>query len=106
MPWPKNGLFKITPRGIKVYLRRNTWFNHICAFHPELSNWLHDILLAIEQPEAIYDYKGTCFSFSERRGKFIMLVYRIVGRAGRIKTAYAVLNPYVEVQGLNKVWPR
>ena len=108
MPWPRTGLYKTTPRGVRVFLRKNTWFNHICTSHPELKNWLDDILSTIEKPEGIYDDRGTLFSFrfSEKRGKYIMLVYRIVGRMGRIKTAYTVNDPFAQTRDLNKVWPR
>lgn len=108
MPWPKTGLFRVTPRGIRVYLRKITWFNHICANHPEIKNWLTDVLDTIEEPERIYEDRGTMFSFrfSERRGKFIMLVYHIVGKTGRIKTAYPVVDPYTQIKDMNKVWPR
>jgi hypothetical protein len=108
MPWPTKGLYGITPRGIRVYLSKNTWFNHICANHPELRNCLDDILKAISEPEAIYLDRGTHISYrySERRGKFIMLVYHIVGRVGKVKTAYAVMNPWIEVEKSIKVWPK
>lgn len=108
MPWPITGLYRITPRGFKVFLRKNTWFDHICIYHPELRNWLNAILLAIEKPERIYDDRGTLLSFrySEKRGKHIMLIYHIVGKIGRVKTAYTVDDPFAQTRGLNKVWPR
>lgn len=108
MQWPKKGLYRVTPRGFRIFLRKRTWYNHICASHPEIRNWLGDVLRAIEQPEGIYDDRGTLFSFrfSEKRGKFIMLVYSISGRVGKVKTIYAVIDPWPQVYGLNKVWPR
>ena len=109
MPWPKTGLYRVTPRGEKVFLGRYKWFNHICASHPELRNLLGDVLATIERPEGIYRERNTYFSFrySERRGKFIMLVYKVSSSSvGKISTAYAVMNPWVELEGCRRVWPR
>jgi hypothetical protein len=108
MPWPPQGLYADTPRRIRVYLRKNTWFNHICAYHPELNNCLDDVMNTISDPEAIYDDDGAYVSYrySEKRGKYIMVIYHIVGRVGRVKTAYAVNDPIPEIMECNKVYPR
>ena len=107
MPWPPRGLCTDTPRRMKIYLRKDTWFNHICAYHPELSNCLADVIKTISEPEAIYR-DGSAFisyRFSEKRGKFIMVIYHTVGRVGRVKTAYTVIDPIPEIMECNRVYP-
>lgn len=109
MIWPKTkaALWRYTPRGIKVFLKKTTWYDHICRGHVEMNNSLEDVIRALERPEATHAFKRDRFSYcySQRRGSFIMLVYKVSGRLGWVKTAYMVQNPYVEVEGYNRVWP-
>jgi hypothetical protein len=104
--FPRSGLFRITPRGKKVYLRKITWLDHIRTGHREVRNWIKEILLTLEIPEAIYDDKGTFISYRwlENKGKFLMVVYSLYGNTGRVKTAYTTLEVYKETRDWNKVW--
>jgi hypothetical protein len=112
MPWPEKGIYGIPPilRDVKVYLGKYKWFDHICANHPELHDCLRDVVMAITEPEAIYLDRGTHLSyrFSQKRGKFIWVVYHIVGRTGKVKTAYTSMTPWVEASdlGLNRLYPK
>ena len=107
MPWPSSGL--INPRNERIYLRQKTWFEHILRGHPELTNCLGDVILTIREPEAIYldsvKRSFRCFKFCEMSGIWIMIVYAVHRKRGRVKTAYKVINPWNETQHLNKVWP-
>jgi hypothetical protein len=112
MTWPldKDAIYRFSPRGIKVFLRRSTWFEHICDGHPEMHNCLKDVLLTLEAPEMAYEDgpHGYNYRYSEKVGSFIMLIFRVSrtgARIGWVKTAYLTQNPYVEVSGMNKVWP-
>jgi hypothetical protein len=98
---------KRDPRGTKVFLRKSTWYEHICHNHPEMHNCLEEVLNTIIHPERIYSYREHRFSFrySKKRGSFIMLIYKVSGKLGWVKTAYTVQNPYVEVEGYNRVYP-
>ena len=107
MEWPKSGLFEKTPRNEKIYLRKGTW-SHIRIGHPELWSCLREILETIKNPEAIHRDKTALRSYRwcQQIGKFIMVVYSIYrGRVGRVKTSYTVHNPYIEVEGLPRIWP-
>lgn len=108
--WPAGGLYRITPRGERVYLRKSTWFFHIVQSHPEMQNCLEALLETIREPEAIYRTKTgrktyLCYRFSERRGMWVVVIYGISGETGSIRTAYQVRNPATEVKGLNRAWP-
>jgi hypothetical protein len=109
MQWPENreAIWRYMPRGIRISIRRTTWQDHICLGHPELHNCLGDVLKAIERPEAVYQSGNTRYSYtySVKRGSFIMLIYKVNRNLGWVLTAYTVQNPYVEVEGLNRVWP-
>lgn len=111
MPWPKHlkAIVKRTPRGIRVFLNKFTWFEHICGNHPEVRNRLADVLITLEHPDETYAFRKNRYSFRYflKRGSFIMLIYRVApeGRLGRVKTAYCVVNPYLEVTGYSRVWP-
>ena len=109
MNWPTqlDAIVRKMPRGTRVFLRKSTWFDHICANHPELESCLADVLNTLTHPESIYQCRNERYSFrySQKRGSFIMLVYKISGTVGYVKTAYTLPNPYVEVEGLNRVWP-
>lgn len=111
MLWPKRlrAIVKRTPRGIRVFLNRLTWFEHICVNHPEVRNCLGDVLKTMEDPDETYTFRRNRYSFRYflKRGTFIMLIYR-VGRGkriGKVKTAYCAVNPYLEVKGYGRVWP-
>ncbi len=105
--WPRNGLFVKTPRGDRIYLRKATW-NHIKIVHRELRNSLFEILDTITKPEAIHqDIKRNSFRSYRRSdliGSFIMVIYQVSHGVGYVKTAYLVHNPYVEVEGLSRIW--
>ena len=110
MRWPRhlNAIVKRTPRGVRVFLNKTTWFDHICANHPEVRNRLSDVTKTLENPDETYSFRKNRYSFRYflQRGSFIMLIYRVGhGRIGSVKTAYAVVNPYVEVEGYSRVWP-
>jgi hypothetical protein len=98
---------KKDPRGAKVFLRKTTWEEHICSNHPEMYNCLEEVLHTLMHPEKIYSYRDHRFSFrfSRKKGSFIMIIYKISGTLGWVKTAYTVQNPYGEVEGYNRVWP-
>lgn len=107
MPWPRSGIHKMTPRGKKVFLSKRAWFRHIQVDHPELANQLDEVLKTIEEPEGIYLDRAAyvSFRFSEKMGINIMIVYRLAGDTGTVKTAYTTFNPYIEVKPLIRVWP-
>jgi len=105
--WPKfGGVYGITPRGNKVYLRKKTWYTHICTSHPEIRSWIEEVLETLEKPEAIYDDRGTFISYRwfNKKGKFLMVVYSIFGSTGSVKTAYSVIDYYSQTKNWNKVW--
>jgi hypothetical protein len=106
MPWPDAGL--INPRGETIFLRKETWFNHIYHGHPELRNCLGDVILAVREPEAIYKDKDrnafVCYKYGERSGMFIVVVYEMSSGTGHVKTAYTSPQPYIELAYLPKVW--
>lgn len=104
--FPRSGLFRITPRGKKVYLNKGTWYGHVSNSHREIRNWIKEVLLTLEKPEAIYDDKGVFISYRwfNNKGKFLMVVYSIYRNTGRVKTAYPTLEVYKETRNWNKVW--
>jgi hypothetical protein len=93
--------------GADVWLNRNTWSNHICLNHPEMKACLGDISDTLQEPDAIYFGNNTYFAYrwSERRGKFIMVLYTKNNRQGRVKTAYMTSDPESIVLGKIKVYP-
>jgi hypothetical protein len=107
MPWPNWGLCKTTPKGIRVFLRHDTWFNHIKVDHSELANYLGEVLETIEHPESVHADRNAyiSFRFSEKLGMYIMVVYSAGGHTSKVKTAYTSINPYIEVASLMRVWP-
>jgi len=99
----------ISKDGAEVWLNNNTWFNHICINHPELRNCLQEVLDTITEPIAIHKgQNNTYFAFrwSQKRGRFIFVLYHRKGKTGRVKTAYETPDPAPEVAGLIKVYPR
>lgn len=109
MQWPdrRDAFPVVAPRGIKVFLKKSTWFDHVCSGHPEMHDCLEDVLKTIRYPDEVYDFQRHRYSFRYclLRGTFIMLIYKVSGKLGWVKTAYTVLNPYLEVEGYNRVWP-
>lgn len=109
MQWPRklNAIVKRTPRGFRVFLNKITWFDHICVSHPEVRNRLGDVLKTLDNPDETYAFRKNRYSFRYylKRGTFIMVIYRVGHGFGRVKTAYDVVNPYVEVEGYRRVWP-
>ena len=107
MNWPRGGNFVITPRGNRIYLRKDTW-NHIKNFHPELKDSIMEILDTIREPEAIHQgiERNSFRSYrrSELIGSFIMVIYQVTHGSGRVKTAYLVHNPYAELRRLQRIW--
>src|SRR5665648_610685 len=89
-----------------VWLNKRIW-KHICEGHYEMRKCLPEIIETLKNPEAIYQsWNGTRFaySFSERKGKFIMVLYHRNNRQGRIKTAYATSDPDSGLKGMMKVY--
>lgn len=98
----------MTPRGKKIYLKKGTWLYHICDLHSELQSFRDEVLKTLEAPDAIYqDFNALrSFQFSERMGKFIIVVYHCEGKVGKVITSYtAVHNIYKEFKGLMRIWP-
>lgn len=109
MRWPRrlHAIVKYTPRGIRVFLNKTTWFDHVCVNHPEVSNRLDEVIKTLEKPDETYAFRKNRYSFRyfQRRGSFIMVIYGVGARVGRVKTAYSSVNPYVEVEGYSRMWP-
>lgn len=72
-----------------------------------MENHLGEVLDTIDQPDEVYYSQKHRYSFKyfPRRGIYLMLIYKVSGDVGYVKTAYIVPNPYVEVEGYNRVWP-
>lgn len=98
----------MTPRKARVYLGWDTWHNHIITFHSVLEGCELEVLNTIEHPELIYfdKYRNTFFNFmhSEEKGMWIVVVYTVHGKTGRVKTAYVGKNPYSQAVPYPKVW--
>ena len=90
-----------------VWLNKKTW-NHIIEGHKEMRKCLPDIINTLKNPEAIYmGFNDTRFAYtySEKKGKFIMVLYHRKGGIGRVKTAYATSDPDSVIKGMMKVYP-
>ena len=106
-PDPKYSYALNAPRGIRVFLNKSTWFDHICRGHAEMEKCLGEVLDTIDRPDEVYYYQKHRYSFKYfmTKGCYVMLIYKVSGNVGWVKTAYILPNPYVEVQGYNRVWP-
>lgn len=106
--WPRGGLFVMTPRKKKIYLKVRTWIHHIIENHPELRNFRDEVLMTLKSPEAIHKDLNAliAYRFSPRMGKFIIVVYYCKKQVGKIITSYTeIRNPYRQVEGLPRIWP-
>jgi hypothetical protein len=82
----------ISKNKVPIRLTSERW-QHITTGHPEIADYYYEILETIEDPEIIYEGSvGALIAikeFSERFGKFVIVVYKEVSaNDGFVITAY------------------
>ena len=108
MPWLLRQNIQIHAKDkTDIWLNRNKW-KHICERHKEMRKCLPEIISTLKNPEAIYlgnNDTRFAYAYSEKRGKFIIVLYNRKNKRGHVKTAYMTSNPDSEMLGMMKVYP-
>lgn len=93
----------LTKGGSVIRLTEERWM-HICMAHPEMRNYLKEIMETVTEPEFIYQGNKNemlACKYNEKIHKFVMVIYK-EGADGFVITSYLSRK---NIKNKKQIWP-